>query len=236
MNDNEIECTRCGAVVNYFLNECPECGLNFYLPQDDDWQETWTAENTESDGLTIAGVSVAGLFFGWLSAGLVLFGFHVFVNITQLVSLTLFLIGAGIVSGCVGGYVAGWLSNDRHLLTAAVVGLLTILISVIIEGFWRDLTSETLLMPRVILTWIAILLATLGGGVLARNRSLRVDDVLFSDEEALYHELMVKIGYDRSLAARLIEFERNRAPKGTRVIWIGNAIARWERDNHILRQ
>ncbi len=221
----------------YGLNACPECGLNFYLPQEDEWQETWTAEQPDSGGLTIGGVSLAGVIFGWLFASLVLFAFQLLGKIEflseQSLYITLLFLGSGIFAGFVGGYLAGWLSNDKHLFAAAIVGLLTVLTSVIIEGFWRDLASEALLNLRVILTWIAILLAAFGGGLIIRNRALRVDDALFGDEEELYHKLMVKIGYDRSLAERLINYERHRTPKATRVIWIRSAITRWERDNRL---
>ena len=221
----------------YELNECPECGLKFYLPEEDGWQETWTAEQPDGGGVTIGGVSVVGVFFGWLSASLVLFAFQLFGNIAvpsaQPLYLTLLFLGSGIVAGFVGGYLAGWLSDDKHLAAAAIVGMLTILVSVIIEAFWRDLASEALLSLRVILTWIAILLAALGGGLITRNRALRVDDVLFADEDDLYHKLMVKIGYDRALAERLIDYERRRVPNAGRAVWIQSAITRWEWDNRI---
>ncbi len=45
------------------------------------------------------------------------------------------------------------------------------------------------------------------------------------------NDLIVKVGGDRALADRLVEFERQQLPHGNRITWIRNAIARWDRDN-----
>jgi hypothetical protein len=55
-------------------------------------------------------------------------------------------------------------------------------------------------------------------------------DVL--DQSLLYDDLLQKVGGDRAVVDRLIEFERERAPLSTRKGWIQNASQRWERDNH----
>jgi hypothetical protein len=49
----------------------------------------------------------------------------------------------------------------------------------------------------------------------------------------LYEELLKKVGADHSVANRLIDFEQQKMPAGTRSDWIRNAIERWERDNRI---
>ena len=51
------------------------------------------------------------------------------------------------------------------------------------------------------------------------------------DASILYNDLLVKVGGDRAVVDRLIEFERMTAPKSTRRGWIQSAIQRWERDN-----
>ena len=237
MNANEIECTRCGETVYYELNECPACGLNFYLPEEDEGQETWTAEQSDIGGISIWRVSVAGVFFGWLSASLIFFVFQLLgisiVPFAQPNVVPLLILTTGAIAGFAGGYLAGWLSNERHLFAASLVGVLTLFSSIIVEAYWRDLVSEALLNLWTVLTWAAILLAAFSGGFVSRKRSLRVDDILFGDEEALYHELMLKIGYDPSLAERLIALERQRTPMGTRATLIWSAITRWERDNRL---
>jgi hypothetical protein len=47
----------------------------------------------------------------------------------------------------------------------------------------------------------------------------------------LFNDLLLKVGGDRSTAERLIAFEQQQLSSGNRMIWIKNAIRRWERDN-----
>jgi hypothetical protein len=51
------------------------------------------------------------------------------------------------------------------------------------------------------------------------------------DQAGLFDALLTKVGGDRPSAERLIEFERWEAPQGNRIMWLENAIRRWERDN-----
>ena len=53
------------------------------------------------------------------------------------------------------------------------------------------------------------------------------------DYVGLYEELLSRVGADHSVANRLIDFEQQKMPNGTRSDWIRNAIQRWERDNRI---
>jgi hypothetical protein len=39
MDDNEIECTNCGASIPLDLTRCPHCGMNLY-PEDEDGEYT----------------------------------------------------------------------------------------------------------------------------------------------------------------------------------------------------
>jgi len=55
------------------------------------------------------------------------------------------------------------------------------------------------------------------------------------NQAALYDDLLHKMGGDRLAAARLIEFERRRAPNSTRILWLRSAIQRWEKDNRASR-
>lgn len=50
-------------------------------------------------------------------------------------------------------------------------------------------------------------------------------------EAALFDDLLRKVGGDRSVVERLIEYERQRRPNATRGICLQHAIARWEREN-----
>ena len=51
------------------------------------------------------------------------------------------------------------------------------------------------------------------------------------NQAELFNNLLRKTGGDRAAAERLIDFERGLSPKGNRIIWLENAIRRWERDN-----
>ena len=50
-------------------------------------------------------------------------------------------------------------------------------------------------------------------------------------EKALFDDLLRKAGGDRSVAERLIEFERKQKPGATRLTCLQNAISRWEHEN-----
>ena len=65
------------------------------------------------------------------------------------------------------------------------------------------------------------------------NKPYSADDIFGDalDASILYNDLLLKVGGDRAVADRLIEFERIAAPKSTRRAWIQSAIQRWEHDN-----
>jgi hypothetical protein len=50
-------------------------------------------------------------------------------------------------------------------------------------------------------------------------------------EAALFDDLLRKVGGDRSVVERLIEYERGQKPGATRLIYLQNATSRWEREN-----
>jgi hypothetical protein len=50
-------------------------------------------------------------------------------------------------------------------------------------------------------------------------------------EAALFDDLLRKVGGDRSVVERLIEYERGQKPNVTRLICLQNAIRRWEHEN-----
>jgi len=113
-----------------------------------------------------------------------------------------------------------------------LVGLVSVGIAlVILLREW----GTVLPFPGVILGWLLILTASLGGAKTAENMlqkaTLESLFVVPLTEENLYQDLFVKTGYDHEVAQRLIEYERQRAPQATRFELIRNAIQRWERDN-----
>ena len=51
------------------------------------------------------------------------------------------------------------------------------------------------------------------------------------NQAELFDNLLVKVGGDRTVVERLIAFERQLSPQGNRILWLKNAIKRWEQDN-----
>jgi predicted nucleic acid-binding Zn-ribbon protein len=59
-------------------------------------------------------------------------------------------------------------------------------------------------------------------------------DTLFGaalNQAELFEDLLNKVGGDRDVVERLIQYEQQQAPQGTRILWLKNAIQRWEKDN-----
>jgi hypothetical protein len=50
-------------------------------------------------------------------------------------------------------------------------------------------------------------------------------------EAALFDDLLRKVGGDRSVAERLIEYERQQRPNATRLTCLEQAVSRWEQEN-----
>ena len=68
------------------------------------------------------------------------------------------------------------------------------------------------------------------------NKPYSADEIFGDalDQSVLYDDLLQKVGGDRAVVDRLIEFERTRAPQSTRRAWLQSAKQRWERDNRNL--
>ena len=66
------------------------------------------------------------------------------------------------------------------------------------------------------------------------RREPHVAEELFSGalrEAALFDDLLKKVGGDRSVVERLIEYEHQQKPKTSRLTCLQSAIQRWEREN-----
>jgi len=50
-------------------------------------------------------------------------------------------------------------------------------------------------------------------------------------EKSLFDDLLRKVGGDRSVVERLVEYERQKRPGATRLTCLQNAIRRWEQEN-----
>ncbi len=51
------------------------------------------------------------------------------------------------------------------------------------------------------------------------------------DQALLYDDLLRKVGSDKNVVDRLIQFEQQQNPTGNRSLWLQSAIQRWNRDN-----
>ena len=71
----------------------------------------------------------------------------------------------------------------------------------------------------------------------AFNKPYGADEIFGDalDASIPYNDLLQKVGGNRDIAERLIEFERGRARQSTRRGWIQNAIQRWQNDNQLKR-
>jgi len=78
------------------------------------------------------------------------------------------------------------------------------------------------------LGWSIPILAVVGAIVYFARRQTTSGNWL--RERQLYGQLLNRARGDRSLADRLVDYERRRSPNSTRSQWLDNAIYRWDRD------
>ncbi|HZJ23952.1 MAG TPA: hypothetical protein VFD54_11620 [Anaerolineales bacterium] len=91
-----------------------------------------------------------------------------------------------------------------------------------------DLNERPALRPKSKLAlWVESVLRKVRG-------KPHVAEELFSGalrEATLFDDLLRKVGGDRSVVERLIDFERKKKPDATRLTCLQNAISRWENEN-----
>jgi len=214
-------------MVYYELERCPECGLDFYPPDDE-----------EEPGFSRAGGrgrALAAVALGWLASSMTAFALF-YMNRAifppaagwQIQSL-LFVTGAAFV----GGYVATAIAKLQSASYGILVGLLSIVNAILIETLWRDITTEPLIRPVTLLAWGLTIVGGVGGAVTSMQLQQRAGSMqpTADQEEALYQDLMICVRHDQGVADRLIVFERQRTPSASRAELIRGAIDRWKRDN-----
>jgi hypothetical protein len=234
--DNEIECPRCGASVYYELTRCPECGLNFYPSEGSAFEEDVPEPPSWLGKIGIYPVAVV---LAWLASAMAFFLIHFISGSftgwveSALVLRIIFLI-ADLAISLGAGYLAGALADENQIAHGLASGILISATRILFEAFWYDLDSSGIFTPWMLLAWGMIMMGVWIGALLARNRSLRVDHILFESHDQPYSELLTMVGYDRDIAERLIDYERQRSPTANRKIWLKNAISRWNRDNRTL--
>ena len=231
--DNELECPHCGASFHYELTRCPSCGVNIYLPDD---EETEAGSEAFSE-LINAFRFPLGILVGWIASIVISLGLYIPIRFAFTMSqseyVVYFVVVACITFGSfAGGFSAIRVTKEKVVLGAVLVGLVSVGIAIVI--LLRE-WGNALPFAGVILGWIVILAASFAGAKVAekmlRKVTLESLFVVLPTEENLYQDLFIKAGYDHEVAKRLIEYERQRTPQATRSELIRNAIRRWERDN-----
>jgi hypothetical protein len=235
MEENEFECPRCGERVYYELGRCPNCGLNFYNPEDepDDWQERWTGSQR------LPRISLVAIAAGWVISGMVAVLTYIVLN--QIFRAgpngqpgwTL-VYGSTVLGSFVGAYLSGRISSYRPILQGLIVGGLSLGFVILLDAYNRNLVIENVIRWQPLFAWGLTAVAGLAGGWLISWQEMRGIERLFfpgDREEELYGDLLAKVGYDREIVERLVDYERQRDPGAPRAVLLKNAIERWERDN-----
>jgi hypothetical protein len=235
MEENEFECPRCGERVYYELGRCPNCGLNFYNPEDepDDWRQRWSGPQR------VPGISLIAIAAGWAISGMVAVLAYIALNQVFRAGLKgqpgwIFIMGSTALGSFVGAYLAGRISSYRPILQGLIVGGLNLGFVILLDAYNRNLVIGNIIRWQTLVAWGLTALAGLAGGRLISWQEMRGIERLFfpeDREEELYQDLLAKVGYDREIVERLVEYERKRDPGAPRTVLLKNAIERWERDN-----
>ena len=234
MDDNTFECPSCSARVYPEMTRCPQCGQNMY-PEDE-----VTALPEDGSTTTGWGGSLGAVLIGWMIASCIAILVHFIVAgfvtpalLGDIGKIILFL--AGPVGSLMGGYVAAGLARKQGILLGGLVGLLSLVASVLFTTHWVQVTLALLLSPWFLGAALLIVLAGLCGGWLARrfsqNAGWQEKWKVRGWEDLLYQDLLRKVRFNGSAADRLIEYERKQEPQASRLKLIQSAIERWERDN-----
>jgi len=236
--DNQIECAHCGESFYIELTECPHCGRRVYP---DEVQDDWEGEGGLSSSPRFGGVlrfilaALLGIFLASF-IGLGLYQLLRQVVLSELTGVYVFILIAVVLclGTFIGGYVALMVSRRYARMMGRLIALSGIGLTLLVTSHeWGSIFATS----QIAGTLIVCLLVSAAGiaGVMLAGRALRgqIYEDLFAppDEADLYHELVVKVGYDTAIADRLIEFERQRQPSASRSQLLRNALWRWERDN-----
>jgi len=230
---NDLECPHCGATFHYELTRCPNCGVNIYFPEDEEDGEFSRAFSRFVDSFRFP----LGILAGWTVTIVLSLSLYIPIRLAFTLPQSQFVIYAlGVtcigIGAFAGGFIAIRVVKENVILGTLLVGMLGVGIAIMI--LLRE-WGTVLPYPNVMLGWLVILAASYAGAKVAEKMLQKVTfETLFvvpQTEENLYQDLFIKAGYDHDIAKRLIEYERQRAPKAARLQLIRNAIQRWEQDN-----
>jgi Zn-dependent protease with chaperone function len=218
------------------LTRCPNCGVNVYEPEDSLPPQNETLTNIQN-----ALRRPFAIFVGWFITAFV--GLLIYLPIRFAITesptevfVVLLATSTLSVGGFAGGFIYQRISQEKNnfgnlsqILFSVFLGSLVLLT----EGGSRFLW----LIPSVL--GLLVMGVASFFGIRVADKMLRqamIDDLFAPvvESQKRYQELLTKVGHDRTVAERLIEHERQLAPKATRYKLIENAIKRWNRDNRIV--
>jgi len=224
-----LECPKCGRSLPLDMLRCPQCGQEMY-PEAVEQEETTDepADWPHPDPLfflLIYLVSVMGLVFFNLvdtsSDGLP-------------VRWKIWLISALIAFG------DGWWISRRCSLrgksgrTLALLGTVTtvtaIVMGILNEMNWRNGSRPEFWDWVLFAGWIVTLLAAAVGVAVGQWRRSVSKPLKPRSEKQLYRKLLQYCQHKPQMVERLIEYERERAPRGSRLDWLESAVQRRERN------
>ncbi len=232
--DSTIECPHCGAKVFYDLTRCPECGHSFY-PLD---EEEAPAREHPPGWITW----LRGVLIGWLAAAAVEFIAYRLLRTAYTPSslpvggqvfLLIFPVFASFGGGWLAGISAGQPGEQAALWQGLGVVLPNLATVLLLASAWIDITVKNLLSPAILVACAAMVPAAWAGAWIFQRNQENSTPIApsFEYEYDLYHDLLAWVHFDKDVADRLLENERRRTPRATRLELIENAIRRLERDN-----
>lgn len=239
LNDNEIECARCGEIFSINLTRCPNCGVNLYEPDDGTDAPSPTPIKSFTINLPNRIRFPVALFIGWLASAVGTFVIYLIARLvapsplTETAALIIIILSTS-VGAFWGGFAAFRVALQRPVLLGMLVGLLDVFLAAFLAV---EVRGEVLSLSSLgsLPLWLPLILVAISG-VYATRKMLGnyIENFILQDpksEDELYFNLLMKVRYEEDVAERLIEYERKRLPHADRLTWIRNAIARWEQDN-----
>ena len=240
LNENQIECAQCGAAFDIELTKCPNCGVSVYFPE---FQEMISQKSREEDPIETIGKIINSIIV--VVGGLLLTSvitFFIFFSLKKTIASQLeglgmqtLIFALTMIGAFAGGFVAARYAKYRPSLHGLIVGFLSVGFSLLLIAYEEDITSTFPPILILIIGWGLISLSGLFGAETAENLARDTTlDQLFSPEKSeseLYQDLLAKVRFDKTIANRMIEYERKHAVNASTAYLIQSAIRRWERDN-----
>ena len=248
MEDNTVDCPRCGEVFSLEFTRCPKCGLNLYPEDEEDAGGDGSHPEAAGEQPAVAGEALWGLILGCILAGAVSFMLHMLASQAEGAAglppawqAALFL--SGPLGALVGGAATGSMAGRGRAAAAglgALVGVATAALGVLLETRWRLVTLPVILEAPMLLQYaLCILLGALGGWLKGRSDAVFHAGGLpasapevkgMSWEDLMYRDLLTRVRFNRTTAERLVEYERRLAPDADRYTLLKNAVDRLDRD------